>query len=136
MKNNFPERLKKARIAKKLSQANLGELANLKPTIICTYEKGRRSPTIITLKKLAIILEVSSGWLMGESDKNIKTLKISPNEMILELRERIRDRLDFVDQLKDNLLTKNSLIEALKDENLRLKKDLSLTNGELLRKNG
>ncbi len=136
MKNNFPQRLKKARIAKKLSQAALGELANLKPTIICTYEKGRRSPTIITLKQLAIVLEVSSGWLMGESDKNIKTLKISPNEMILELRERIKDRLEFVEQLKDNLLTKNSLIDSLKTENIRLRTEMGLSQGELLQKNG
>ena len=115
MKNNFPVRLKKARLSKNLSQAKLGDLANLKATIICTYETGRRSPTLSTVKNLAVILEVSLGWLVGEPEKNIKHLKINPNEMILDLRERIKDGKDYIETLKDSALTKSSLIQCLRE---------------------
>ena len=136
MKNTFPQRLKKARIAKKLSQGKLGELADLKATIICTYEKGRRSPTLTTLINLATILDVNPGWLVGEPEKKIKNLKINPNEMILELRERVKDKDVFNQNLIDNLDTKNLLIQTLKGENAQLRKDLNLGKGEKLAKNG
>jgi len=135
MKNNFPARLKKARLSKNLSQAKLGDLAHLKATIICTYETGRRSPTLATVKELATILEVSIGWLVGEPEKNIKNIKINPNEMILDLRDRIADSKEYIESLKDNVLTKNSLIQSLRDQNTQLKKDISMNKGDILRKN-
>lgn len=136
MKNSFPDRLKKARIAKKLSQSKLGELANLKSTIICTYEKGRRSPTLTTLLNLATILGVTPGWLVGEPEKNVKTIKINPNEMIIELRERIKDKDDFATILKESIENKKSVIANLTNENVQLRKEMGLGKGALMRKNG
>ena len=136
MINSFPERLKIARINKKFSQSELGKLTDLKATIICTYEKGRRSPNLNTLINLATILEVNPGWLVGEPDKDVKSIKINPQEMILELRERIKDKDKMLKQLSANEEDKNSLIQMLKLENEKLRKDLKIEMGDLLVKNG
>ena len=136
MINSFPERLKIARLAKKLSQAKLGELADLKATIICTYEKGKRSPSINKMIQLATILDVNPGWLVGEPEKNVKGLKINPQEMILELRERIKDKDNMVKELMNSAENRNSLIQSLREENENLRKGLNSGTGEKLAKNG
>ena len=67
MENLFPVRLKKARKASNFSQVKLEELADLSPTLVCTYEKGSRSPTLKTFAKFTTILGVNADWLLGQS---------------------------------------------------------------------
>lgn len=61
----FGERLREAREAKKLSQADLAERTGLQPSAISHFETGRRAPSFDNLRKLADALEVSTDYLLG-----------------------------------------------------------------------
>jgi transcriptional regulator with XRE-family HTH domain len=61
----FGVKLREAREAKKLSQADLAERTGLQPSAISHFETGRRAPSFDNLKKLADALEVSTDYLLG-----------------------------------------------------------------------
>lgn len=65
-KNLFSERLKLARINKKLSQMELCDLIGISRVSLMHYETGRRTPSVEILEKLAEVLEVSVGFLLGK----------------------------------------------------------------------
>ena len=58
------QRIKKARKAKKLTQEQLAELCDLSTTHIGHVERGSRALSIETLVKLAMVLEVSTDYLL------------------------------------------------------------------------
>lgn len=55
----FGERVKSLRTAKKLSQEKLAELSGLHSTYIGQIERGEKSPTIESIYKLSVGLEIS-----------------------------------------------------------------------------
>ncbi len=68
----FGERLRILRLEKALTQSELGEALNKTKNNISQYETGKRSPSITTLVKLAIIFSVTIDYLVGYSNyKNI-----------------------------------------------------------------
>ncbi|MCW7555909.1 helix-turn-helix domain-containing protein [Endozoicomonas gorgoniicola] len=77
----FPVRLKEARLAKGLSQKNLGIIAGIDEFSASSrmnqYEKGKHAPDFATLKRLAEVLDVPTSYFYCEEDwlaKAIKTL--------------------------------------------------------------
>jgi transcriptional regulator with XRE-family HTH domain len=61
----FPERLRKARTDKDLSQAALAEIVGIHLNQINRYEKGGAVPNSKTLQRLAEALEVSGDYLIS-----------------------------------------------------------------------
>ena len=64
----FTERLKDLREEKNLTQKKLADMLSLSKNSICEYEKGRSEPSILTLIKLADILDCSIDYLVGRTD--------------------------------------------------------------------
>lgn len=62
--DNFQEKLKQARKAKKLTQKELAEKIETTESNICNYENGRSKPTYEALKKICTELEISADWLL------------------------------------------------------------------------
>jgi transcriptional regulator with XRE-family HTH domain len=60
----FAENLRKARLAKKLSQEDLAELANLHRTYVGSVERAERNVSIDNIERLAIALGVSPATLL------------------------------------------------------------------------
>ncbi len=60
----FAENLRKARLAKKLSQEDLAELANLHRTYVGSVERAERNISIDNIERLAIALGVSPASLL------------------------------------------------------------------------
>ncbi len=69
MSSEFPTRLKAARELRKLTQAELGQLAGLPSTTISHFESGSRKPSFENLKRLTRVLVVSTDYLMGVADQ-------------------------------------------------------------------
>ena len=67
IKENVGENIKAIRKAKDISQEKLEELTGIARTNISAYENGKSRPSLETLKKFAKGLEVSLGYLLGES---------------------------------------------------------------------
>ncbi|MBE0467213.1 MAG: helix-turn-helix transcriptional regulator [Candidatus Desulforudis sp.] len=60
------DRLRKAREARGWTQSQLGAKLNVSDATISRYEKGLRYPDLETLKRLALVLETSVDYLVGE----------------------------------------------------------------------
>ena len=65
MTEDFPDRLKKIRKSKGLSQSGLAKKTGLKPAAISHFETGQRRPSLDNLMKLVDALSVSTDYLLG-----------------------------------------------------------------------
>ena len=54
----FGNRIREIRIAKKLSQEKLAELANLHRTYIGMIERGEKNISLININKIAVALQI------------------------------------------------------------------------------
>jgi transcriptional regulator with XRE-family HTH domain len=66
---SFGKKLRECREAKKLSQAELARQINAHHSIIGRYERDEVKPTVDVVKKLADILNVTAGFLLGDSEE-------------------------------------------------------------------
>lgn len=64
----FQERLRSARVLRKLSQGELAARAGLPPASISHFENGGRKPSFANLRRLAGVLEVTTDYLLGRVD--------------------------------------------------------------------
>ena len=65
MPDGFPERLKRIRKSRGLTQSQLGEIIGIATCLVSEYERGTHSPRIDTLEWLCQALNVSSKDLLG-----------------------------------------------------------------------
>lgn len=74
MTNFFAKNLKYLREKKKLSQANLGDLAHVNQTTIMRWEQESMSPSIDNVEDLSNVLNVNVADLIGKDleQENIK----------------------------------------------------------------
>lgn len=110
----FAYRLKELRNEKEMTQQELATKLNLGRTAIANYETGRTSPDIKTLRKMAIIFETSTDYLLGITNGGEPTYsttkyieKQENNDIIRCLEETNKLML----KTQENII---SLIELLK----------------------
>ena len=65
---NFNIRLKQLRQKHKLTQSELADILNLKPTAVSNYESQRNEPSFEKLIALSKYFDVSCDYLLGISD--------------------------------------------------------------------
>ncbi len=87
---DFSKRLKELRVKNEMSQKQLADLVNLKPSAISKYENGSTQPGIEILDKLTDIFHVSVDYLIGKSSimNPYTTDHITPKEFDLVVRFR------------------------------------------------
>ena len=61
----FPERLRRAREYRGLTQSELAEQAGLQPSAISHFETGARKPSFDNLRLLADTLDITTDYLLG-----------------------------------------------------------------------
>ena len=79
--SNVGTNIRKYRVARGLSQAELAERIGKKRSAVGNYESGTREPDYDTLSALAAALEVSAVDLLGEN---------SDEDALWQLREELR----------------------------------------------
>ena len=67
----FGKALRRLRIAKNLTQEQLGLEAGLRRTFISSLELGQKQPSITTIQKLAVVLEISMSKLFQQVEKDL-----------------------------------------------------------------
>jgi transcriptional regulator with XRE-family HTH domain len=73
----FGERVRQLREARKLSQEKLAQAADLTTSFVSTLERGRKTPSLTTVLKLARGLEVDAAELFaGFTYDALRTLKL------------------------------------------------------------
>lgn len=60
----FPQRLRKQRLARKLTQQQMADALNLTLNAYQKYEQSERSPSLETLVQIADLLDVSTDYLL------------------------------------------------------------------------
>ncbi|NLS38598.1 helix-turn-helix domain-containing protein [Fructobacillus tropaeoli] len=95
----FGDKLKSARRAKGLTQAELASRLNLSKGTISAYEQGLSYPSIETLAKICTYLDTSSDYLLGISDKfSVQFAGLSTKQM-----ETILNFVSLVEQSNEIL---------------------------------
>ena len=80
-------RLKRARIAAGLNQAELGQRCGVSQSHISGMERSVRAPSIELLDTLSQALGVSAHWLMGgDSDDTLATTEVGREHILAERR--------------------------------------------------
>lgn len=78
---SFGDRLKIARKAKKLTQKDLGKMANVTGSAISNYEKGVSAPNEQILIRLMEILEIDANYLYADEIIKMNNISfLSPDE--------------------------------------------------------
>lgn len=101
------QRIKKARKAKKLTQEQLAELCDLSTAHIGHVERGTRALSIETLVKLALVLEISTDYLLLDvvTDKDMTFEKITvavgeyPQEHVDRFYNIVKILVDNIDKI-------------------------------------
>lgn len=79
------ERVRRARIAKHMSQAQLAEALNISPSHMSNIEMGKHAMNVATLYQLCDLLDVSADWIVRSGTS--KGLEYTADE----LRQIIED---------------------------------------------
>lgn len=97
-------RIKKARKEKGLTQEQLAELCDLSTAHIGHVERGSRALSIETLVKIAIVLEISTDYILldiiADNDTNFEKVTISVGEYP---QERVERFYNIIKILADNI---------------------------------
>ena len=83
---NIAQRIKDLRLSKHLTQKELAQLLNVKPTTVSGWELGRNEPSIDTLKDLARIFGVSVDYMAGATesiDDDKTTIDLEKDPVVL-----------------------------------------------------
>lgn len=97
MMNTFGKKLREQRDASGLSQSKLAKELGLHPSIIGRYEREEAKPTIDVVKKMAVVLNTTVGYLLGEtSEQNLLKDPI--------MLKRLNDIVDFPDEDRKYIL--------------------------------
>lgn len=87
-------RLKELRLARGVTQSELGKVLGVTKASVCCYEKGARTPTIDNLIDLVNYFGVSADFLLG-CDKIVLTKKDKPKTYLMTEEE-----VNFIEQLR------------------------------------
>ena len=83
----YGERLKNLRRQKNLSQQEIADKIGMHFTNISRYERGLASPSSETLKKLAELLSVSSGYLIEGTLEDGVQAHFEDRELLLQFQQ-------------------------------------------------
>jgi transcriptional regulator with XRE-family HTH domain len=81
MYNKLPERLKKLRNDREISQAKIAPMFDVRQQSYAAWETGETQPDVETLIKLAIFFDVTVDYLTGASDEIVKPAKAPKDDM-------------------------------------------------------
>jgi len=89
------DRIKTRRIELNMTQQELGELIGVSKVAICGYESGNRTPKLDIISKLAEVLNLEIGYLLGQ-DVSV----VSENENLHMMLPK--DDLKLLQEIKKN----------------------------------
>jgi len=104
----YGEKIKKARIKKRMKQEEVAEIIGVHQAAISQYERGARNPTPNNLNRICDVLEINASDVMEKIDIKNKTKNLSSYEM--------REVFRFI----DFLIWKRSRRKDLRDEKRRV----------------
>lgn len=103
---SFGNKLVFAREKKNLTQKKLAELLDITPTRLNYWEKDKREPDVVMIKKIANILDTTGDFLLGLEDYDAKKNNIKRNKLLnsydklnTEGQEKAIERIEELTQI-------------------------------------
>ena len=110
------ERLKKARLDKKLSQQALEKLSNVHYTNIGRYERGDAKPSVEVLNRLAQALDISPDYLLNGTFENKPDTSLTDEKLLILFKkiERLpEDRKNLLCEFLEGFIFKSNIQQQL-----------------------
>ncbi|MDE6598668.1 MAG: helix-turn-helix transcriptional regulator [Oscillospiraceae bacterium] len=85
----LPERLRELREKFGISQRDAAERVGIAPTTISGYERGERTPDVLTVLKFSYVYNCSVDYLLGKSHEDDSHIYIDVTELSGEQRKVI-----------------------------------------------
>lgn len=100
----FQQRLKEIRKQRKYTQEDIGKAVFISKQEVCLYERGKRTPPVDTIIKLANFLEVDFLWLIGMELKIEKEENriVSFSSRDIEIIEALKKDRELYDKFLEN----------------------------------
>lgn len=116
----FPERLKALRLEANLTQSDVAKSLNISQPSYAQWENGRRKPSSETLEKFSKFYNVSTDYLLGNSDyKNSDEIDLSTFEILYRKTSKNlsdEDKKILEEDLKEFLLEREKAIKAIQSK--------------------
>ena len=113
------DRLKEKRLAKGLTQEELGDILGITKAAICFYERGKRTPTVENIIDLMQVFAISADYILG-TDEMIKTVTDESYEATAMSKEEVK----FIEELRKDKFVYNVLLENPKRGAELVKKEI------------
>jgi transcriptional regulator with XRE-family HTH domain len=112
---DFHQRLRRLRMARKVTQTRVAELLNVSPRVYTRWENGDAVPLFATVVKIADILDVSLDELAGRTETNAEAAIHNPE--LHRLYQKV-DQLSDEDQralviLLDSLVKRSRVSQVM-----------------------
>ncbi len=112
--HDFGHRLTELRKARELSQEDVAKKVGVQPGLISHFETGRRSPSLLVLKKLADALGTSMDYLTGRrDDPALKDAAELGNSVVARINRTVKslspNQQEMVEQMIEGLKPKEKL---------------------------
>lgn len=95
----FPETLRAVRESRGLTQAELAQRSGFQPSAVSHFERGRRTPTVQNIERLADTLGVAVDYLLGRGERSAvpnATAGQLPDDFVRLSREEQAVVLDLI----------------------------------------
>ena len=100
------DRLRAKRIAKGLTQKEVGDIVGVTKAAICFYEKGKRNPSLENIIDFIHIFGVTADYLLG-TDTMIKTVTDDAYEVTTMTLEEVK----FIEEIRKDKFVCDILFE-------------------------
>lgn len=98
---NIGDKIRELRIRKGMTQQELADIMGITYTSVSYWESGKSKPDIFQIKKLSEYFHVTTDYIYGLTDENIKE--------DVQMRTLFRKASDLSDEKKEKL---NSILKA------------------------
>lgn len=96
MGKDLHENLKEARKEANLTQKDVADTIGVAKSTYSLYESGNREPNVITLKKIASVLKVSSDKLLGIEEPTTIAAHLDTENLTQGELEDIAEYIEFI----------------------------------------
>ncbi len=103
---SFGKRLKKLRLKKGLTQAELAKMLNIGESTISFYEAGKREPDYEMLNRFADLFNVSVDYILGRTDFNKPIETIAAHRVDDPMDDLPEEAHKSLEEFKDYILKK------------------------------
>lgn len=109
--STFGSRLREAREKKGYNQKQFAELLGVTPTRLNYWEKDKREPNVLNIKKILAILKIDSDYILGIERQSTNDYNSASSNLNEKLQRLDKNDLSKAESYVDGLLSQDKYNE-------------------------